>query len=212
MLAASVAGGGMVVLTWGAGPILSIFDGSYAQFGAGSLRLIGLSLPFTGIFILYGAFSVMEKRMWRMVGIQLTGATGFLAGTWFGLPRVGLIAPAMALLISQAAVGIVLLPGLIRKYRAVTGPGRAPAWAAPDVAQQQAKPRNRRVHTWEERNRADPRHTADPYRGTARYGSGRTTNRTRAGHAVTRTELDRATAWTESEDRDPVHAHRGLRC
>jgi O-antigen/teichoic acid export membrane protein len=131
-MVALVAGGGMVVLVLGATPMLSIFDGAYAAQGAPALRLIGLSLPFTGIFILYGAFSVMEKRMWRMVGIQLTGAAAFLAGAWFGLPGYGLAAPAWALLLSQGAIGLILLPDLIGKYRAVGKPHRAPEWAIPD--------------------------------------------------------------------------------
>jgi hypothetical protein len=133
-MVALVAGGGMVVLVLGATPMLSIFDGAYAEQGAPALRLIGLSLPFTGIFILYGAFSVMEKRMWRMVGIQLTGAAAFLAGAWFGLPALGLDAPAWALLIAQGGIGLILLPGLIGKYRAVGKPQHAPDWAVPDTA------------------------------------------------------------------------------
>lgn len=131
-LVAAVAGGSMLVLTLGAGPMLAIFDGDYARFGASSLRLIGLSLPFTGIFILYGAFSVMEKRMWRIVGFQVAGAAVFFAGVAVGLPTVGIVAPALALLVSQAVIGLIVLPGLIDKYRAVAAPGRAPSWAAPE--------------------------------------------------------------------------------
>ncbi len=150
-MVALVSGGGMVVLTVGATPMLSIFDGAYAAQGATALRLIGLSLPFTGIFILYGAFSVMEKRMWRMVGIQLAGAAAFLAGAWFGLRPFGLEAPATALLVSQAGVGLLLLPGLIGKYRAVGTPGKAPAWAAGEPTP--ARPGMVRASTWTELDR-----------------------------------------------------------
>ena len=153
-MVALVAGGGMVVLTVSATPMLSIFDGAYAAEGATALRLIGLSLPFTGIFILYGAFSIMEKRMWRMVGIQLAGAAAFLAGAWFGLRPLGLEAPAIALLVSQAAVGLLLLPGLIGKYRAVGTPGEAPAWAAAEPAP--TRPGMVRASTWAELDRTTP--------------------------------------------------------
>jgi hypothetical protein len=194
-LVGAVAGGGMVVLILGAGPVLTIFDSEYSRFGADALRLIGLSLPFTGVFILYGAFSVMEKRMWRMVVIQLAGATVFLTGAWFGLPRTGLIAPAQALLVSQAAIGLVLLPSLIMKYRAVAAPGREPAWAVADT--QESPLVVRRVHPPIERDRAERR--------TRSWAA-----RNRAGprHAP-RTGPDPATARTTStDDRNPVSVHR----
>jgi O-antigen/teichoic acid export membrane protein len=157
----AVCGGGLVTLTLGAGPLLSIFDGEYAPQGAPALRLIGLSLPFTGIFILYGAFSVMEKRMWRMVGIQIVGAAVFLAGAWLGLPRLGLEAPAWALLFSQAGTGLILLPDLISKYRAVGSRDRAPAWATPDAVVPDIAVR---ASNWIDTNPAPPVDTAVPQR------------------------------------------------
>jgi O-antigen/teichoic acid export membrane protein len=139
-LVAAVVGGGALVLVLAATPLLRLLGADYAAEGATSLRLIGLSLPFTGIFVLYGAFSVMEKRMWRMVLIQSVGAVVFLGGSLLGLHTgfslfglhtgVGLEAPAWALLVSQGGIGLVLLPGLIKKYRA-TGARHVdrPTWA-----------------------------------------------------------------------------------
>jgi hypothetical protein len=96
----------------------------------------------------------MEKRMWRMVGIQLAGAAAFLAGAWLGLPPYGLQAPATALLVSQAAVGLLLLPGLVGKYRAVGTPGAAPPWAAAEPAP--TRPGMVRASTWADRDRTTP--------------------------------------------------------
>lgn len=129
-LIAAVVGPATVVLAGAATPLLRILGADYAAQGATGLRLIGLSLPFTGVILLYAAFAMMEKRMWRMVAVQLVSTAGLLAGSWFGLPRIGLVAPALALLVSQAAMALVLLPDLIRRYRALA-PGRAPAaWGA----------------------------------------------------------------------------------
>ncbi|MDG4830329.1 hypothetical protein O7627_13575 [Solwaraspora sp. WMMD1047] len=134
-----VVGPAAVLLALAAGPLLRPLGPAYAEHGADALRLIGLSLPFTGVVLLYAAFAIMEKRMWRMVAIQSAGAVAFLAGSWLGLPRLGIVAPALALLAAQAAVAAVLLPGLIRRYRATGSAHRRPDWATgsahrPDLA------------------------------------------------------------------------------
>jgi O-antigen/teichoic acid export membrane protein len=127
VLAVVVPGG--LVLTFAATPLLGLLGPDYAAHGATPLRLIGLSLPFAAIVLLYSAFSAMEKRMWRLVAVQSSGALMLFAGIWLGLPRFGIDAPAAALLGSQAVVALVLLPTLIRKYRE-TGTARlAPRWA-----------------------------------------------------------------------------------
>ena len=125
-LIAAVVVPGTLVLAGGAGPLLGLLGPDYAAQGATGLRLIGCSLPFTGVILGYAAFAMMEKRMWRMVAVQLVSTAGLLAGSWFGLPRVGIVAPALALLVSQAVMALALLPDLIRRYRALA-PGQAPA-------------------------------------------------------------------------------------
>lgn len=129
LLVAAVVLPGAAVLAGAAGPLLRLLGGQYAAEGADTLRLIGLSLPFTGVILLYCAFAMMEKRMWPVVTVQSVGIAAFLLVSWVGLPRVGIIAPAAALCMAQAAVAIVLLPGLIRRYRATGDVTNAPAWA-----------------------------------------------------------------------------------
>lgn len=102
-------------------PLMSVLGPAYATHGTTALRLIGLSLPFTGIILLYSAFCVMAKRMWALAVIQSAGAVVFLAGSWLGLTRLGLVAPALAYLIVQAVIGLALLPTVIKRYRAIAG-------------------------------------------------------------------------------------------
>jgi O-antigen/teichoic acid export membrane protein len=120
---------GALVLSLAARPLMALLGPAYAEHGAAPLRLIGLSLPFAGIVLLFSAFSVMEKRMWRLVAVQATGALILVAGIWFGLSWAGIVAPAAALLVSQAAVGLALLPTLIRKYRETSTSRTSPLWA-----------------------------------------------------------------------------------
>jgi O-antigen/teichoic acid export membrane protein len=120
---AAVAGGGGLVLAAAAAPLLTVLGPDYAANGTETLRLIGLSLPFTGVVVLYGSFAIMEKRMWRMVAIQSCAAVAFLAGAWFNLggtgPYTGAVSPAVALLLAQATLATALLPGLVSRIRAV---------------------------------------------------------------------------------------------
>ncbi|MEU7617691.1 hypothetical protein AB0B27_16595 [Micromonospora rifamycinica] len=118
LLVALVTGLAMVTLVAAATPLLGLLGPDYAANGADALRLIGLSLPFTGVVLLYAAFAMMEKRMWRMVLVQSIGAVICLGGTVLGLPRFGIAAPALALLVGQAVTAAVLVPGLVRRYRA----------------------------------------------------------------------------------------------
>ncbi|MFV2022245.1 lipopolysaccharide biosynthesis protein [Micromonospora sp. LOL_023] len=128
-LVAAVVLAGALVLGGAAGPLLRVLGGEYAAEGAGTLRLVGLSLPFTGVILLSCAFAMMEKRMWPVVTVQSVGIAAFLALSWYGLPQVGIIAPAAALCMTQAAVAIALLPSLVRRYRATGDPAAPPAWA-----------------------------------------------------------------------------------
>lgn len=127
-LALAIVVPGTLVLALMPAPLLELLGPAYAAEGTGTLRLIGLSLPFTGLILLYSAFSMMEKRMWRLVAVQTGGAVILLAGIWWGLSAAGIIGPAAALLVSQAAVGLALLPTLIRKYRETGTSGYSPQW------------------------------------------------------------------------------------
>jgi O-antigen/teichoic acid export membrane protein len=126
---------GTLALSLGATPLLGLLGAGYAAEGAAVLRLIGLSLPFAAVVLLFSAFSVLEKRMWRLVAVQAAGAVLLFSGTWIGLPRLGPVAPALSLLAAQAAVGLAVLPAVARAYRR-TGrpPDAAPQWTLPTPA------------------------------------------------------------------------------
>lgn len=130
LLIAAIVGTGAVVLAAAADPLLGLLGPEYATHGATALRLIGLSLPFSGVILLFSAFAIMEKRMWRLVAIQSAVTALFFAGSWLGLPRLGGVAPALALLVTHAAAAGVLMPGLIRRYLATGDRDRPPAFAA----------------------------------------------------------------------------------
>lgn len=132
-LVAAIVLPGALVLSLGAEQLLAVLGPDYAANGAEPMRVIGLSLPFAGLVLLFSAFSAMEKRMWRLVAVQSVGVVILLAGIWFGLSRIGIVAPALALLISQAVVGLALVPALVRKYRATATPQRSPQWAMEEV-------------------------------------------------------------------------------
>jgi O-antigen/teichoic acid export membrane protein len=118
-----------LVLALAGRQVLAIFGPEYATHGAGPLRLIALALPCTGVILLNSAFAVMEKRMWWLVAIQSTSATAFIGGSWLGLSRLGSEAPALAYLIVQAAAALLLLPRVVRRYRATGGRASRPEWA-----------------------------------------------------------------------------------
>jgi O-antigen/teichoic acid export membrane protein len=128
-LMAAVVVPGALVLSLAAGPLMSVLGADYAANSATTLRLIGLSLPFAGIVLIYSAFSVMEQRIWGLVATRAGGAVVLFAGGWIGLSQLGITSFAAALLASQVVVAAALLPALIRKYRETGAPHRAPQWA-----------------------------------------------------------------------------------
>ncbi len=110
-----------LILTTAATPLLTVVGAGYAEHGALALRLIGASLPFTALLLAYSAFCVMDKRMWTVVLVGGVSTAAFLAASWLGLPRFGLVAPALAYLVTQAAAGLAVAPAVLRRYRAVRG-------------------------------------------------------------------------------------------
>jgi O-antigen/teichoic acid export membrane protein len=116
-LGALVSGAGAVILIAFADPLLGLLGAGYAEHGATSLRLIGAALPCTAVILLFAAFTLMDKRVWGLTAIQLTGLVLFFVGSWLSLPRLGITGPALAYLVSQAFLAVVLLPRVIRRYR-----------------------------------------------------------------------------------------------
>jgi O-antigen/teichoic acid export membrane protein len=124
---------GTLVLSLGATPLLGLLGGDYAAEGAAVLRLLGLSLPFAAVVLIFSAFSILEKRMWRLVAVQAAGAALLFVGVWIGLPRLGAVAPALSLLTAQAAVALALLPAVVRAYRRTGRPPQVTRSTPPAV-------------------------------------------------------------------------------
>jgi O-antigen/teichoic acid export membrane protein len=115
-LGAIISVPGALVLALGGKQLLSLVGPGYAH-GAGVLSLVGASLPFTAVLLLYSAFCVMRKRVWPLAAVQ-TGAVLVLMGiSWWGLPLWGASAPGLAYLVAQAGFALVVLPRVIRSYR-----------------------------------------------------------------------------------------------
>jgi O-antigen/teichoic acid export membrane protein len=130
---------GTVTLVVAAEPLLGVLGPEYAAQGATALRLIGASLPFTGVLMLYAAFCVMNKRMWTLTALQGAGAAVVLVGGSLGLERLGGTAPALAYLVGQALVALAVLPAVLRTWRAVGTGERRPAWVDSMPAGQPAR-------------------------------------------------------------------------
>ena len=112
-----MAGVGALLLIVAAHPLLAVVGPEYARQGATSLRLVGLALPFTAVILLYAAFCVMDKRMWRLTAFQFAGAVLFLGLGWSGLVHYGMTAAALAYLVAQVMVAVAVAPAVIRRYR-----------------------------------------------------------------------------------------------
>jgi O-antigen/teichoic acid export membrane protein len=113
-LGAAVALPGALVLILGAEPLLSILGPGYAEHGATALRVIGAAIPFTGVLLLYAALRFMRKQLWPLTALQSVGGLVFLVSSWFGVHHYGLVAPAWAYLITQAALAVIVTPTLVR--------------------------------------------------------------------------------------------------
>lgn len=108
----AVVVGAVLVCCLGA-PLLLRFEGpAYAEHSATLLRLIGLSVPFTAVTVLYGVFAWLEQRLWRLVAIQ--AGSGLLLGvlSFVLLPRLGVVAVGWANLAAQVIAAALMAPSL----------------------------------------------------------------------------------------------------
>jgi O-antigen/teichoic acid export membrane protein len=109
--------GAGVVLGVGAPWILAIIGPAYAAGGSTPLRLIGLSLPFTGVNTLYGAVSLIQKRTWAVTRLQALAAGLFVVGSFPAMQRWGITGMALAFLLSRVFVAVCAIPGLVSRFR-----------------------------------------------------------------------------------------------
>jgi len=108
----AIVAGAVLVCCLGAPLLLGLEGSEYAEHSATLLRLIGLSVPFTAVTVLYGVFAWLERRLWRLVAIQ--AATGLLmaALSLLLMPRLGVTAVGWANLAAQAIAAALMAPSL----------------------------------------------------------------------------------------------------
>jgi len=117
-LGAVIAVPGALVLGLGARPLVSLVGPGYAH-GAGVLTLVGASLPFTAVLLLYSAFCLMRRRVWPLTAVQAGSVVVLVGISWWGLPLWGVSAPGLAYLVGQAGLALLVLPRVVRRYRAI---------------------------------------------------------------------------------------------
>jgi O-antigen/teichoic acid export membrane protein len=111
--------GGLIVVA--AAPLLLRLLGQQYVAGTGTLRLIGLSMPFTMFGAMFGTLNLLNKRTWPSLWVNCASAPAILGGMWWALPRFGVDGAASVFLIIVAAQGLALLPVTVRLMRRLVG-------------------------------------------------------------------------------------------
>lgn len=109
--------GGSAILVAGAPWILGVLGGEYAEGGTASLRFIGLGLPFGLVGTLFAVTGLMQKKPWPIFFSQLAAAIIFLGGSYVALHRFGTVGAAGAFFVSEAVIGLALVPATISRLR-----------------------------------------------------------------------------------------------
>jgi O-antigen/teichoic acid export membrane protein len=111
--------------------VLSRLGSGYAHQGTAVLRLVVASSPFAAVNLLYITLARMARRVRRSLLCQVALAVG-VNGTAAGLVwDHGIVGAGLALVIGQGVVALVVLPSVVRQYRALRAsaasypPGRA---------------------------------------------------------------------------------------
>jgi O-antigen/teichoic acid export membrane protein len=115
LLYAAVAVGALLVCVLGARPLLELAGPKYASEGAGLLRLIGLSIPFTAMMAPYKTLVWLDQRVWALALYQAVLGVAVLGIALALFPQLGLAAAGAAVLITQAAGAAVMGPLAIRR-------------------------------------------------------------------------------------------------
>jgi O-antigen/teichoic acid export membrane protein len=156
-LGAVVALGGAALLAAAATPLLWLLGPAYAEHGATALRLIGATLPFTAVGLLFAALRFMRKRLGLLTLLQAVAGTLFLGGTVASVERFGIVAPAAAYLVAQALLALLVAPFLARDLRALRPKAGAPAaLAGPDAGPGRADWMRRAAQWLRRRPAVDP--------------------------------------------------------
>jgi O-antigen/teichoic acid export membrane protein len=111
--------GSTVPLAAGAPWLLRILGEDYAAGGATTLRLIGLTVPFGCVILIYTVSLLMERRNWAIFRLNCFSAALWLPLSVLGMYRFGVSGVAGGILAADAIVALCLLPAAARRYRAL---------------------------------------------------------------------------------------------
>lgn len=125
MFVVGVVGGLVVIIA--APLILSVIAPGYQDVATPALRLIGLAVPFFTPRSFWSTFMWLENRLWSVTASYLTIGVGTLGLTWVLAPSMGISSAALALLVSNAVVGVVALPAIARRI-ALVNAGQGSRW------------------------------------------------------------------------------------
>jgi O-antigen/teichoic acid export membrane protein len=104
--------GGLILVA--AAPLLLRVLGHQYVAGTGALRLMGLSMPFAIVGVMFSTVSIMNKRTWPLLWINCIYVPAILVGMWWALPRFGVDGAAWAFLIVVVTESLALLPVTVR--------------------------------------------------------------------------------------------------
>lgn len=101
--------------------VLDLLGTGYSDQGATTLRLIGLSFPFSAGFVLFTALAVARKKLTPLVSLLAVKTVVFLGITVAFLPDFGIEGLATLYLVCEAVTALVALPlGLRFHHQLVT--------------------------------------------------------------------------------------------
>ncbi len=111
--------GSTLTLVAGAPWLLELLGRDYSKGGTTALRLVGLSVPFSCVILLYSVSLLMQRRNWAIFRLSCLSAALSLPLSVIGTYRVGVSGVVGGFLASDAIVALCLLPTVVRRYRAL---------------------------------------------------------------------------------------------
>jgi len=99
--------------------LLGIFGKSYAATGTTLLRLLLLATPGTMVTAFYTSFIWLERRAWWLAARQALNSLVLLGGSLLLLGHLGILGVGVASLATELLQAVIILPGALRRYRAV---------------------------------------------------------------------------------------------
>lgn len=117
LLLTGIASAAALTCLLGARPLLELAGTRYAMHSVELLQLVGLSVPFSAVVVLYCTLAWLEQRVWLLAGFEAAVGTTVLSLALILLPRLGLNAVGWAYLITQMLGAVAAAPYLLRWMR-----------------------------------------------------------------------------------------------